>query len=851
MPPEEGQKMGIPAEGSGGEAVETGGFYKPVESCGGGERTNTGLQRVQTVGQGRELGKNTSRAGSKSAYPWVTVAGGERRNASTLEENSMCRAETTGYTYPLGSQCGVEKVKGEVRSVEGIGHVLDIRRPVLRPHTAKSCAVVSSSKGETDIEVCQELVDGIMKTATSMFAAEHSLSRRELEKLVIEAVVSTDGNYGIQEANKWADGYQFPQELVDSDLRLFRASSLDFSAMVKRRLHNLGANRLSSSRIALLRKDNPERDRLDDIAEGMRVPLPIGFIPNARGSLTPLRPAYVDVHRAVDRMLGDLHAQGLAFCLPKREAIDLIEGLHLGKASWTPKKGKPSGRSIGDMSFCDGTPLNCDETKAMAESWWGKIELPTIEDITVMILDFFEAESKRDSSVKWEDLRLWKTDLRGAYQLMSFRPECAKYFGMEIAHDRIFIHLCGIFGWTCTPAAFQVISRAIQWELKHQLRGQCKMYVDDIVGVCLVADLEMEVQCAKAVCTRLLGPNAIAEDKTETGVRMDVLGYVLDLERKLVSISRKNFLNAVYGFFTIDLDKKVTLPTAEKLASWGSRYSKICRAMRPFCGALHRATAGRKNRHALFFLPEEAQRAIRGWRAMLYLVSFDEQQYARRIQSFRPGQLRYIIEFDASLSGAGVLWYERLDDGTEVTIGGSAVDLRGFEFGSDSSFQNTAEYIGCTLGLTGLALLGIKDVDVEIRGDSVAALTWAETERPRGEVVTNASMVFTLLVINFGLDIKKSVHISGEDNWRCDKLSRLSESQEGLREALMGMELESTRIINLQDNCHVQKLLSSCSPKRCLNGEQKFLDFWGEIRGALEEISREVIDNSSVPTINY
>ena len=493
------------------------------------------------MGHGRELGKNTSRAVNGVARPWVMLTVEERRDAVTLDESDMSMKETRRYAYPVESHCRDEKLTGEVQNLGDVGSGSNVGRPP----TEKSRAVVQSNKGGPGGEVCQELVTGIMKTATSMFAAEHSLSREKLEKLVVEAIVSTDGNYGIQEANKWVDGYQFPQELVDSDLRFFRASSLDFSAMVRRRLHKLGRDRLSRSRIAVLHKDNPERDRLNDIAEGMRVPLPGGFIPNARGSLTPLRPAYVDVHRAVDKMLGDLHAQGLAFCLPKREAIDLIEGLHLGKASWTPKKGKASGRSIGDMSFCDGTPLNCDEIKVMAENWWGKIELPTIEDIAGMILDYFEAQSKRDSSVKWEDLRLWKTDLRGAYQLMSFRPECAKFFGMEISHDRIFIHLCGIFGWTCTPAAFQVISRAIQWELKHQLRGQCKMYVDDIVGICMAADLEKEVQCAKAVCTSLLGPNAIAEDKTETGVRMDVLGYVLDLEHKLFSISRKNFLNAV------------------------------------------------------------------------------------------------------------------------------------------------------------------------------------------------------------------------------------------------------------------------------------------------------------------
>ena len=694
-------------------------------------------------------------------------------------------------------------------------------------------------------EIRPELIESVMKTAVSMFSSQDSLSYEALTDLVIEAIASTDGNFGVQEAVKWANGYEFPQELVDSDLRLFRASQLDFNKMVKTRLKRLGLNRLSQARVSRLREDNPERERLFDIADGMRVPLPAGFTPNGKGLLTPLRPAYVDVHQAVDKMLAELHTQGLAFCLPKKEAIDLIDGLHLGKASWTRKKGKPSGRSIGDMSFCDGTPLNCDESKEIAESWWGKIELPTIDDVVVMVLEYFESERLRVPSTRWEDLRLWKTDLRGAYQLLSLRPECAKYFGMEISRERIYIHLCGMFGWTCTPAAFQVVSRGIQWELRHRLKWRCKMYVDDIVGVCMADDISNEIECAKSVCTDLLGPNAIAEDKTEIGTRLDILGYVLDLELSLVSISRKNFMNAVYGFYTTSVDKKIDLASAQKLASLGSRYSKICRAMRPFCGALHRATAGRKNRHAKFLMPEEARRAIRGWRAMLFLVSFDEQKYSRRMRSFLPEKLKYIVEFDASLSGAGILWYERMANGSEVAIGGSAVDLRIFEFGSDSSFQNTAEYIGCTLGLAGLALLGVRDADVEVRGDSVAALTWAETERPRGKLVTNASMVFTLLVINFSLDVKESVHISGEDNWRCDKLSRLSESEEGIVDALAGMGLEGTAVIDLQEHCQVQKLLASCNPRKCFDGDESFLEFWGAVRDALKEIAREATNNTA------
>ena len=312
-----------------------------------------------------------------------------------------------------------------------------------------------------------ELIKSILDTAISMFAPDEGLPKDTLEELARESIASADGNYGIQEAVKWAGGFEFPQDLVDSDMRLFRAAQLDFSAMVRMRLKKIGATRMSAHRVELLRADNPERTRLFDIARGMRVPLPAGFVPDGKGDHTPMQPAYVEVHQAVDRMLADLHAQGLAFCLPKTEAIALIDGLHLGKASWTPKKGKASGRCIGDISFCDGTPLNCEESKQIAESWWGEIELPTIDEMVCLILEFYSEAVRIDPLVQWEDLRLWKTDLRGAYRLMSLHPESAKYFGMEIYGERIFIHLCGIFGWTCTPAAFQVVSRGIQWELQH------------------------------------------------------------------------------------------------------------------------------------------------------------------------------------------------------------------------------------------------------------------------------------------------------------------------------------------------------------------------------------------------
>ena len=52
-----------------------------------------------------------------------------------------------------------------------------------------------------------------------MFAPDEGLPKDTLEELARESIASTDGNYGIQEAVKWAGGFEFPQDLVDNDMR--------------------------------------------------------------------------------------------------------------------------------------------------------------------------------------------------------------------------------------------------------------------------------------------------------------------------------------------------------------------------------------------------------------------------------------------------------------------------------------------------------------------------------------------------------------------------------------------------------------------------------------------------------
>lgn len=295
-------------------------------------------------------------------------------------------------------------------------------------------------------------------------------------------------------------------------------------------------------------------------------------------------------------MLFALHEQGLAFILPEAEALENIPKLNCCKAHWAKKNGKKSGRPIGDLSNGDGTPLNSEYAKLEAERRWGVIHHPTIADFVLMIFHVFEESKHVDPSVTWDDLVIWTMDLAGAYTLLSFRPKNANLMGMTLSIKRVFVFLCGVFGWTGTPAAFQVVIRALTFEMNQKLRGKALMYVDDIMGVCIRDDLAHDMEIAKTICTDLLGPNAIANDKSKPGRRLDLIGYVVDLNKKSLSIARKNFLNTVYGFYTVDTKAKITLPFAQKLASWASRYSMIFRHMRPLRSALHQATCGRSKR---------------------------------------------------------------------------------------------------------------------------------------------------------------------------------------------------------------------------------------------------------------
>ena len=122
--------------------------------------------------------------------------------------------------------------------------------------------------------------------------------------------------------------------------------------------------------------------------------------------------------------------------------------------------------------------------------------------------------------------------------------------------------------------------------------------------------------------------------------------------------------------------------------------------------------------------------------------------------------------------------YEFHDGAAEpwALLGASSVSLSALRFGTDARYQNTAEFLAVVVGMIGLLDL-LRDrppvpVTVELRGDSVTALQWAESSRFRGDLIGNAAAVFALILVRANVIIPSMVHVPGEDNVLCDLLSR-------------------------------------------------------------------------------
>ena len=77
-------------------------------------------------------------------------------------------------------------------------------------------------------------------------------------------------------------------------------------------------------------------------------------------------------------------------------------------------------------------------------------------------------------------------------------------------------------------------------------------------------------------------------------------------------------------------------------------------------------------------------------------------------------------------------------------------------------------------------------------------------------------------------EIVAQQHISGDDNWRCDGLSRPSHGK-----TLVDLGLSNIPMIALNDDPDVQELLNLCNPSLATESEGDFATFWRRVNAVV------------------
>ena len=650
---------------------------------------------------------------------------------------------------------------------------------------------------------------------------------------VWEAHRSADDEYGMEEAIEWAEGYTFPPDIHVRDETDLLAHDGDLASMCQdhhTRMSSGGA-RMSRESIArmcagVIPPDDPDYILLEKLVDGIEIVVPDTFVPCS--SPPPLRAKYVKVAPAVNKLMAELHARGLIFIVPTAAALR-IQGRNFGQTHWAFKKGKRQGRPIGDASNkedgCD--PLNSDEVKAMVDAIYGKIEHPTLASLADMVKDM---NTKHGSA----NTVLWKLDLKGAFTLLFVDPATCQRLMFALTDDLVMIYHVGMFGWTGMPAAFQVVTRVITRLVTARLAGSAKMYVDDLMGCCHVDDLEHDLAVAREICNGLLGIGAVEESKTSHGRQQDFIGWRFDLDNESVAVAQHNYLKTFNGFLQLDTERGVRVRDIQRVASWASRYSAICRSLKPFTQDLFDMIRG-KTTHAAIKWTERAARAVKVWRATLLALQMDPLHFERPLHTLGARCPTFLLEYDASLTGIGLVISAITSDLPRRLICGAQISIRSFGFEGIPGRQNTCEFIAVIAGLACLGSLGVRGAGVKIIGDNVSSLQWCGNLSFHSQASKTAAIMFMAVSTTCDLQVVETEHIRGEWNLIPDNLSR--------DHTLESQGFTQDEVFSLEDHPLVTDIVRACDPAHDVDrDEATFYQQWGTSFSLAKSLAMSALD---------
>lgn len=513
---------------------------------------------------------------------------------------------------------------------------------------------------------------------------------------------------------------------------------------------------------------------LEMAEEGMKVRTPAAFVPN--GEPPAMGASEEEMQPAICKLLLKPYSKGYILLLPEEEVRE--EQRRSGRTAnfigtgWAESANKVEGRITINPSHTK--PLTAslnlprDETHRIGAEQYGVHPYPTLRDLIRMIL---AAEILYDG-----DVFLLKLDMQGAFHLLDFSPESVRLMCSRVRGGMVLLWLVGNFGHVHTPYAFGVLSRFLEMVVNQLgLREGClfnlKIYVDDLMAAVKGAHVQRARETLEGVMRLLLGDNSVATDKTEWGKALTLIGWDTDLVARNVTMSRKTLLKALYLFSLVSPAGTVAYEHLEVLAALTERFSAVAPELAGFRSYLYGAYSW-MNRFSTVTLDDTALTALRLVKSLVVRhLSLAGARYS--FDFFAPRRATWVVEYDGSIHGIGGRVFE-LVDGVEHLRLCISLDLpESIAAHPDRELiQNGCELLAASVSVAAILSLGVRDVGLHLRGDSVVSGSWLSAGRYKSPFSKNSSLLWLTFGQSCGLSMEEWTHLPKERNTVCDAYSR-------------------------------------------------------------------------------
>jgi len=571
-----------------------------------------------------------------------------------------------------------------------------------------------------------------------------------------------------------ANGFNWPPVVLDRDIHLLRSlGSLD--AVIQHHSDQHKSTGFNSHRVNEFLRADPHFDILKEIAEvGGEIDFDDDFTPFRRSApLRNLQQRMLPVYRKHAYKMWQTN-RGLLFRLKDLDPGTLAS-LHTGNdCHWTPKPGNPLGRFLFDGSNSPpGTiPLNGGSAKEKGIARYQKVVLPTLFEV-IRGWD----EYRRHHGLNWWQMIMFKEDVSGAFNQLNWSVRSAKYLGVMIDEEVIFIMITGGFGHCVTPMIWSIVGEAINRRARQFVDCPIYIFVDDTVG----AGLPSHALHAQAVVQRsteeVLGVGSTAPDKSSHGPREVIFGFLVDFITATLSPKDLAIDKIFFVFFHIDTSSPQPLEVWQCLASIAQFYAQGVRGMSAFVAPLHHMTRKCSGRLKRSKASASAMFAVEMWRVMAILLLVDRVSVSVPLDSFllsRDSPCNFEIISDASPWRLASAIYHPL---THKVLAWSTL-LLPFARGAEGKFQVQREYLGHLFSLLLIFAysqqLQPPHTSLTYRwvNDNTGALSWAAKHKCSSPSSFFAGVAVSQLHLLTRIEIMEATYLPGKRMGEIDAMSR-------------------------------------------------------------------------------